>query len=389
MNGNWQNMMEALFDSRSWQQLETESLKRMTLEYPYFPISQFMYAKKLKLEHHSAYSAQAAKTALFFNNPYWLNWQLNENAESPAHSKSFQSETSESDVAIQHHQPPPIEQEESSAETGIESEPISQEHFEDVWEKPEEQVQEPQDEVIELNNAFQIGDEPTPEPQDEVTELDNAFKLVDEPATAESIAEEPVEATIVQDEVTTFDNAFKAGDEPAVAEPIAEEPVASSIVEDVHEEVASNEVTTSEGTPVQPETRPVLEPLASGEPLIPIEPLFATDYFASQGIKLTEVEESGDKLGKKLKSFTEWLKMMKRNRPLESELSAGNVQDQKIQQIAETSNENRDVLTETMAEVLLLQGLKEKAIEVYHKLSLLNPQKSAYFAAKIEEIKVN
>jgi len=40
-----------------------------------------------------------------------------------------------------------------------------------------------------------------------------------------------------------------------------------------------------------------------------------------------------------------------------------------------------------MAEVLVKQGKSEKAIEMYQKLSLLNPSKSAYFAAKIERIK--
>jgi hypothetical protein len=40
-----------------------------------------------------------------------------------------------------------------------------------------------------------------------------------------------------------------------------------------------------------------------------------------------------------------------------------------------------------MAEVLIKQGLIQKAIEVYEKLSLLDPAKSATFAAKISELK--
>ena len=42
-----------------------------------------------------------------------------------------------------------------------------------------------------------------------------------------------------------------------------------------------------------------------------------------------------------------------------------------------------------MAEVYLKQGLRDKAIEVYHKLSLQNPTNSGSFAAKIEQIKAN
>ncbi|MGE5107570.1 MAG: hypothetical protein ACM3H8_08500, partial [Sphingobacteriales bacterium] len=61
--------------------------------------------------------------------------------------------------------------------------------------------------------------------------------------------------------------------------------------------------------------------------------------------------------------------------------------EKKIQEAAEDSNEVKDITTEAMAEVLLKQGKTEKAIDIYHKLSLLYPEKSAYFAAKIEQLK--
>jgi hypothetical protein len=40
-----------------------------------------------------------------------------------------------------------------------------------------------------------------------------------------------------------------------------------------------------------------------------------------------------------------------------------------------------------MAEVLEKQGQPEKAIQIYIKLSFLYPEKSAYFAAKIQQLK--
>jgi hypothetical protein len=44
-------------------------------------------------------------------------------------------------------------------------------------------------------------------------------------------------------------------------------------------------------------------------------------------------------------------------------------------------------LTETMAEVLAKQGQIDKAIQLYIKLSFSNPEKTAYFADKIQQLK--
>ncbi len=122
------------------------------------------------------------------------------------------------------------------------------------------------------------------------------------------------------------------------------------------------------------------------EDTISFEPLHTTDYFASQGIKLSEEVRSDDKLGKNLKSFTEWLKTMKKIHPENMEPPSAQT-EVSIQQLAEKSNTENEVVTEAMADVLIQQGKRDKAIEVYQKLSLLNPLKSAYFAAKINNLK--
>jgi len=116
------------------------------------------------------------------------------------------------------------------------------------------------------------------------------------------------------------------------------------------------------------------------------EPMHLVDYFASQGIKLSDDVQTGDKLGKQLKSFTEWLKTMKKVH-VENEAENPAKTDTNVQVLAENSNTQTEVLTESMAEVFARQGKIAKASEVYQKLSLLNPAKSTYFAAKLENLK--
>ncbi|MEJ7675335.1 MAG: hypothetical protein WKF59_22165 [Chitinophagaceae bacterium] len=122
------------------------------------------------------------------------------------------------------------------------------------------------------------------------------------------------------------------------------------------------------------------------EDSIAFEPLHTVDYFASQGIKITEDPITNDKLGSQVKSFTEWLKSMKKI--YKENLPAGDEQtDKAIQKIAEHSNADADVVTEALANVLIDQNKIEKAIAMYEKLSLINPSKSAYFAAQIDRLK--
>lgn len=52
-------------------------------------------------------------------------------------------------------------------------------------------------------------------------------------------------------------------------------------------------------------------------------------------------------------------------------------------------SEEEDLVTEELAEVYLHQGLKREALAIYRRLSLLNPEKSVYFAKIIEKLETN
>ena len=113
--------------------------------------------------------------------------------------------------------------------------------------------------------------------------------------------------------------------------------------------------------------------------------LITIDYFASQGIKIDLTAIPQDKLTRNLLKFTDWLKQIKQVSP--TELAANLEMEKEVAKTALESNQTREIETETMAEVLAKQGQTDKAIQLLIKLSFLNPEKSSYFAAKIEQLK--
>lgn len=106
-------------------------------------------------------------------------------------------------------------------------------------------------------------------------------------------------------------------------------------------------------------------------------------------------------------TFTQWLKFLSEknaietieevNQNLKTLQSKTNLYDDEfdeedlalqemIKPIAQKSAEPTEVVSENYAKILILQGRYEKAREIYQKLSLLNPEKSAYFASEIEKL---
>ncbi|MBZ4191004.1 hypothetical protein [Niabella beijingensis] len=172
---------------------------------------------------------------------------------------------------------------------------------------------------------------------------------------------------------------FFAGSKPSSA--VVKAPEA---METPEEAVAATE---SAEVPVIPGLK--LEPMDPAKADLLFTPYYTVDYFASQGINLQDEAAAGegDRFGNQLKSFTSWLREMRRlpDATAGIRLSANN--EAVIEKMAEKSLDGENEETAAMAEVWAKQGNKAKAIEIYQKLSLLNPSKRAYFAAKIEHLK--
>lgn len=181
----------------------------------------------------------------------------------------------------------------------------------------------------------------------------------------------------------------KKEEEPASWPAAAIEPPVTfeEVVDQTEDAVAENQEQHPQPELLVEIPKPKFEPVDESKTELVFEPYHTVDYFASQGIKPPEEEKSRDRFSVQLKSFTEWLKVMKKLPVTEIASAVSAVDEKKVEQMAEHSINDREVVTETMAEVWEKQGNHEKAKETYEKLSLLDPAKSSYFAAKIEHLK--
>jgi hypothetical protein len=177
-------------------------------------------------------------------------------------------------------------------------------------------------------------------------------------------------------------------EEKIIATEVNEEPNNDELVleRSRHEFVNASQAEDKQ-TPDPESSLPVIEKAEPKDDALVFEPYYTVDYFASQGIKTVLEERPKDRLGQQLKSFTEWLKTIKKLPPEQIASMNDTGSEEKVVQLATHSLAEENVDTEAMAEVWIKQGQPEKAIRIYEKLSLLNPSKSSYFALLIEKLK--
>lgn len=145
-------------------------------------------------------------------------------------------------------------------------------------------------------------------------------------------------------------------------------------------------------------------PLAAAveETELVFQPLYTDDYFAYKRLKNPEEADDLNEQGvAEMKSFTSWLRQMKDNFAGKTNKDWYHQQLHRIYdedeepEVSETVEKmamdsivfNNDIVSETLAEIWVRQQQYGNAIKIYQKLSLLNPDKNAYFAQKILDLK--
>lgn len=238
-------------------------------------------------------------------------------------------------------------------------------------------------------------------------QLQKTFLFFHNPLWVEQLLDETENANTVFIETNEKDITVADAIETPVPEPVVEFSPAidldnSQEIEEPEElrktaeniETTATEVFEPDNTNEIPSDEPAISlPVFKMEEIDPatadliFEPYHTVDYFASQGIEFKEEEKPVDKFGMQLKSFTAWLKTMKKLPAAAIDNLNENKNSPEVEVLAEHSITEREIVTETMASVWEKQGNLEKAIDIYNKLSLLEPAKSPYFAAKIEALK--
>jgi len=304
MNEASRNIVAELTTKLSLQNKTKEELTAVLKRYPYFGFTQFLLAQRLRNEQNADATKQLQHAALYFSNPFWMDFL-------------WENNTIINDVADS--TPAATEEKNSSVNETLTNEVVDAEV--------------------------------------------KAEKSEEEPDLTDIIVDETLQGS--NDEIT-FESSPEADIEEGIDE--AEREKLSKLIEQ-HLSEFKKPVDATEEIPLSTHV------------------YHAIDYFASQGIKLDPRLLNQDMLGNKVRKFTDWLKQVKRINENPTDLGTDADTEHLIEKIAQSSNEAKDVITETMAEVLKKQGKKEKAIQLYQKLSFLNPSKSTYFAARINELK--
>lgn len=259
----------------------------------------------------------------------------------------------------------------------------------------------------------------------EFTTVHEAAPVIEEePIVNEVVADEPIFNTTatdvveeVEEEEAPVNTGFIRGkkkDKPVDAKQEEAQPQPDEAVTDIIEEPIAEPSVAEATEEIQEEE----EEKDNKENLIP--PIYTEDYFLHQGLHVsnelpediigstTPTEEDEEQALMVVMSFSDWLMFYKKKKQQEEEEEQDQRelksmwQKQKLAAAMEEENEeipenvfemavnsisNEDnLVSESLAQVMVKQGRYDRAVEMYKKLSLLKPQKKAYFARKIEDI---
>jgi hypothetical protein len=366
-------IIQHIFQAPEIKQVEESALEQLVTAYPYFTTARLLLARKQYISQRNLLAPAVKKAQLYSTNMHYFYRFITsvEPVAAPEPAEPAIPEKIEEPVIIP--EPEPVIEEpvaEPEPEPVVEELPV----IEEPALSPEAIYEEP---VIYAEPEL----EPIPEPVLE------ELPVIEEPTVSpEAIYEEPVILTEPKTVPVVAESGIYVAP-PAVIEVTVNKDMADTTV---------NNHTADEHIKIFP-----LE-MNNTEDTLTYQPLYTDDYFAYKRLKdPEEAEVINEKGASEMKSFTSWLKDIK------STFSEKSTKQQYHQQLTRSYEDfdpevseavekmamesitlTDDVVSETLAEIWARQRQYQTAIHIYQKLSLLNPNKSAYFAQKIQEIQL-
>lgn len=97
MNSGLPSLLDAIFGKQDLALVSLDEIYEVIREFPSFNAGHFLLAKKLKLQADPGYEMESMRTALYFNNPFWLQSLLDDGnhfqqSESTSHVKESRDE---------------------------------------------------------------------------------------------------------------------------------------------------------------------------------------------------------------------------------------------------------------------------------------------------------
>ena len=386
-----------IFNQPDLRHVAQADLEQLVETYPYFAAARLLLAQKQFTDNRDLASTALKKAQLYSSNPQYLYRLLTA--------------------------PVPAVEEEVVPAAPATTE-FSEEELEDAVAQEDQQIQ---DEIEEKYEAFRYEMQPVDEEEEEEEEDDEVVAVDYETIKAEAefeaqrTSDEPDEIVTVDYEAEEFeaartgvlpDDIIAAVDYDELSE--REEPPAPQEYEpEIEEEeiivegdAAGGGITLPAATEIKQapsEEGPIrIHPMdtPAEETTLTFQPLYTEDYFAYKKLKDPNSGEMMTEKGQaEMKSFTDWLKQLKDNFAGKATKDWYHQQlhriyeddepevSERVEKMAmESITLNDDIVSETLAEIWVRQHQHGKAIAVYQKLSLLNPDKNAYVAQKIKEL---
>jgi len=359
MNTMSNSYNQEFFDKSKWETLSIPEIDALIEQFPYFSLLHLLKARKNKFDGINEDAVSFKRTTLYFINIPWLLYQYN---QLPVFTKPEIEE-----VAINK-----IEENLNPVTETIENINIEDEETQEI------------SKALATNETLEIEIEPT---------LDEF--VIEQDELADELALELNHSQEEQIEINNDNNTnLKVSEEEIEnSSDILEQIVQPVIEENFDLDTSIEPPPEIENEDNFIETNPILENSFEEyleEEQIPIENIHGGDYFVAQGIHLDEVEKQEEiKLNFTTNSFLGWLRLMQRIKSDEEIEEQKDKNQHSGNDTKEINLKELDIFTETMADIYLNQGLKTKAIQIFEKLSLINPSKSAYFTSRINKINTN